>query len=192
MPSFQFLNFTVFAQHCLEVAVKIKEQYKDEPIDYIVSIQRGGALMSKILSDVLDAPIATLTVSTYENLQQTKEPYISQEISATLSGKHVIVVDEICDSGATLLFVKDYLEKQAPASIRTAVLFVKSHSTFTPDFWAETSDKWIVFPGELRETAEALKQLQGLDPAVYQEFQTYMQTHGATLSLQEKLGLYSG
>jgi uncharacterized protein len=190
MPSFLFLNFTEFAHHCLEVAVKIKAEYKDQPIDYIVSIQRGGALMSKILSDILNVPIATLTVSTYEKLQQTKEPYIAQEISTTLSGKHVLVVDEICDSGATLLFVKDYLEKQAPASLRTAVLFVKSHSTFTPDFWAVASDKWIVFPGELRETAEALQKIEGLDSTVHQEFQEFMQTHGATSFLQEKLGLH--
>ena len=190
MPSFLFLHFTEFAHHCLELAAKIKAEYNDQPIDYIVSIQRGGAMISKILSDVLDVPIATLTVSTYENLHKVKEPYISQEVSTTLSGKHVLVVDEICDSGATLCFVKEYLEKQAPASLRTAVLCMKSQSTFSPDFWSLSSDKWIVFPGELRETAEALRQIKGLDPEVYQEFQTFMHSHGVTSLLQEKLDLH--
>lgn len=189
MPSFQFLSFQDFAKICLQLAVKIKADTQGIPIDYIVSIQRGGALMSKILSDVFDAPIATLTVSTYENMEQKKLPYISQEISTSISKKNVIVVDEICDSGLTLKFVQDYLLQQAPTTLRTAVLFMKSHSVFVPDFWVQTSDKWIVFPGELKETAQALRQMNDLDASVYKQFEDFVAAHGADLKLQKVLAL---
>lgn len=189
MPSFQFLTFAQFSRMCLELAVKIKEDSDGTPIDYVISIQRGGALMSKLLSDLFNAPIATLTVSTYENMEQKSEPYISQEVSVSISGKSVIVVDEICDSGSTLHFVQNYLQNQAPASMRTAVLYMKSHSVFTPDFWVQTSDKWIVFPGELRETAQALRTIKGLDQSVYDEFQSYVQAHGGDQALQQELEL---
>lgn len=189
MPSFQFLTFTDFSRMCLDLAVKIKEDSDGESIDYVISIQRGGALMSKLLSDIFNAPIATLTVSTYENMEQKREPYISQEVSVSISGKSVIVVDEICDSGSTLKFVQSYLQNQAPSSMRTAVLYMKSHSVFTPDFWVQTSDKWIVFPGELRETAEALRTMSGLDQSVYDDFHAYFKAHGGDESLQQKLEL---
>lgn len=187
MPSFLFLEFPEFSNLCLQLAVQIKKDTAEKPLDYIVSIQRGGALMSKILSDLLNVPIATMTVSTYENMQQTKEPFISQEVSVTVSGKNILVVDEIADSGATLHFVQDYLQKQAPAWMKTAVLVSKSHSTFKPDYSAKSSDDWVVFPGEVRETAEALKSLPNLEPAVKAQFQKFLVSQGATPELLQEL-----
>jgi hypoxanthine phosphoribosyltransferase len=122
-------------------------------------------------------------------MEQKSEPYISQEVSVSISGKSVIVVDEICDTGSTLDFVQKYLQNQAPSLMRTAVLYMKSHSVFTPDFWVQTSDKWIVFPGELRETAQALRGMEGLDQSVYDEFHSYLRGHGADQSHKEKLNL---
>lgn len=189
MPSFLFLNFQEYSQMCFELAVQVKKTTAEKPLDYIVSIQRGGAVISKVLSDLLNVPIATITLSTYENLRQVKEPFISQEVSVSVSGKHVLIVDDLSDSGVTLKFVEDYLSKQAPASIRSAVLFTKSHSQFIPDFSVKPTDHWVVFPGEVRETAEALQTFTDLDQKVKDEFQSYLLSQGATPELLQELGI---
>jgi len=183
MPEFWFLSFEEFSLYCFNLAVKLKTQFKGKQIDYLVSVQRGGAVMSKILSDVLGAPIATVVVSSYQDLQQVKKPFISQEISVDIRGKNIIVLDEICDSGDTLKLVADYLQQSSPASLTTAVLVMKPKATFRPDHFATQTDKWVVFPGELKETAAALAQFSGVTDEVITQFRQYAKQHGATQQL---------
>lgn len=187
MPDFLFLSFEEFSQHCFTLAVKLRIQFKGKKIDYVISIQRGGAVMSKILSDLLGAPIATVVVSSYQDLAQVKKPFISQEISVDIQGKNIVVLDEICDSGDTLKLVADYLQQSSPASLTTAVLVMKPKAMFRPDYYATETDKWVVFPGELKETATALSQMRDVPDDVMSRFRQYAQQHGATPQLLDEL-----
>lgn len=124
--------------------------------DYLISLQRGGALMSLILSDLLSLPIATLTISSYQNTEKKRSPIITQKISTDISGKKVLILDEICDSGETLSLATKHLMKEDPLLIHTATFYTKSHSTFIPTYSLEKNDDWIVLPYELRETSESV------------------------------------
>ncbi len=188
MPEFLFLSFEEFSKYCFDLVIKINQLYQGQKIDYLISIQRGGAVMSKVISDALNVPIATIVVSSYQNLQQVREPFVSQELSIDIRDKHIIVLDEICDSGDTLKLVCNYLSQYSPASLRTAVLVLKPHSQFKPDFSAMETSKWVVFPGELRETAEAILELGDVTTMVVDQFHEYAYKHGATPQLLEELG----
>ncbi len=189
MPEFLFLSFEQFSVYCFDLVMKLQPHFEGRKIDYLISVQRGGAVMSKILSDALKVPIGTVVVSSYQDLQQVKQPFISQEISIDIQGKNVVILDEICDSGDTLKLVVEYLQQSKPASLTTAVLVVKPKASFRPEFFAMETDKWVVFPGELRETAEALSQFEYLSPEVQVQFKTYAQQHGAPADLLENLGV---
>ena len=59
-------------------------------------------------------------------------------------------MDDICDNGKTL---RDYIEytpvwKHGAKKVMTATVYKHKDSTFTPDFFVEENDKWIVFPYE--------------------------------------------
>jgi len=190
MPEFLFLNFEQFSAHCFDLVMKLQSQYVGKKIDYLISVQRGGAVMSKILSDALEVPIATVVASSYQDLTQVKKPFISQELAVDIQGKNVVVLDEICDTGETLKLVSDYLHQLSPASIVTAVLVVKPNVVFHPDFHATQTDKWVVFPGELRETAQAISHLKDVTPEVFAQFRQYAQQHGASEQLLIQLGIH--
>lgn len=189
MPEFLFLNFVEFSTHCFSLARQIRERSSAKKIDYLVSVQRGGAVMSKVLSDILQVPIATMVVSSYQDLKQVKQPFISQEISVDITDKNIVVLDEICDSGDTLRLVVDYLKQKEPKEITTGVLVLKPKATFLPDLHAMQTEKWVVFPGELRETAEALNQFETVDPQVLQQFRSYAEQHGATPETFDQFGV---
>lgn len=82
--------------------------------------------------------------------------------SAEIAGKRILLVDEICDSGKTFERALTYLnsaeeEMSRPAAIKTACLVFKSKSLLKPDYYQDLIDKWVVFPYEVRETIEELK-----------------------------------
>ncbi len=189
MPDFLFLSYEEFYRHCLELAVKIKQAYGPQKIDYLLSIQRGGAVLSKILSDALEVPITTLVVSSYQDLHQTKQPFISQEVAVDIQGKHVLVLDEISDTGDSLHLVMEHLAKFNTASVKTAVVYLKPKSRFKPDFWMAESASWVVFPGELCETARALQHLPTRSAELEEQFMRYAQAHGASEVLLQDLGV---
>lgn len=63
--------------------------------------------------------------------------------------RSILVVDDLVDSGKSLSFVLNLLQAHAPhATIKTAVLFYKKCSSITPDYYAQETTDWIVFPWE--------------------------------------------
>ena len=73
---------------------------------------------------------------------------IIKDISLNLKNKHVLIIDEIVDSGLTLSFLKERLKLAQPASLKTLTLLDKSsrRKTFMPaDYTGETiDDRFIV------------------------------------------------
>ncbi len=74
--------------------------------------------------------------------------------------------------------------------INTAVLVLNPKAIFRLDFFASQTDKWVVFPGELRETAQALSAFEELSPAVAEQFHVYAQQHGASAQFLHQLGIH--
>lgn len=74
-----------------------------------------------------------VAVSSYPGRSmESKGASLSSEIPRDISGKHVLVVDDILDSGRTLGLVRRLLLDQRPASLRTAVLLTKSVARAEP------------------------------------------------------------
>jgi hypoxanthine phosphoribosyltransferase len=64
-----------------------------------------------------------------------------------LSGKKVLIVDDISDTGESLTLAKNYVLSQNPAEVKTATLLTIKGSRFRPDYYAEEIEwAWIVFP----------------------------------------------
>ena len=146
----RLITFSEFTYYIEQISNYIKNSLTE--LDYLVSIQRGGALMSLMLSDLISLPIATLTISSYKDGQKVNQPILTQRISTDLANKNILLLDEISDTGSTLKQAVKHLATVHPKSIHTATMFTKSHSEFIPDFYIENEDRWIVFPYELKET----------------------------------------
>ena len=120
--------------------------------DLIVAIARGGMTVSQILSDFLSLPIATFTISSYKDLRQKDLPEISFHVGGNVRGKHILLVDDVSDTGKTFERGIKYLHKLGVSSIGTAALLVKPQSKHVPDYFVKKTSAWIVFPYEIKET----------------------------------------
>jgi len=128
--------------------------------DIIVAVSRGGFDPARILSDELNIrSLASLQVIYYAGVNERNDkPQVKYPLNADISGLNVLVVDDVADSGSSLKVVKDYIDNLGPREVRIATLHHKPWSTFEPDFYAESADKWIIYPWEPRESIEDIRE----------------------------------
>ena len=122
-------------------------------IDEIVGISRGGLTLGHLLTDFLRIPISTFTIQSYANLQTQGQVKITKPLTTPIHDKHILLVDDVSDTGKTLLRALQYLKTQQPKRVTTLTLFYKPTSVYKPNYFAKTTSAWIIFPTELTETA---------------------------------------
>lgn len=122
--------------------------------DVIVGVSRGGWPPARVLSDLLDNPnLANVKAEFYLGVAETKEePVLTQPVSTTVSGKRVLVVDEIADTGESLKLVKAHLIERGAVEVKIATIYYKPWSIVTPDYYEKKTSNWVVFPWEIKET----------------------------------------
>lgn len=125
-------------------------------VDQIVAISRGGLTLGHLLSDFLRIPVATFTIQSYTDIQNRGEVKITEPLKSSIKNKHVILVDDVADSGTTLKRAITYLKRFRPSKVTTVTMFFKPHSVFRPDFIARQTTKWILFPYEPTEMILAI------------------------------------
>jgi hypothetical protein len=135
----------------LDLASRIK-QSGFRP-DLIVGVSRGGWVPGRILSDMLaNAHTANVKIEFYVGIgKTTRQPIVTQPISEEIYQKRVLVVDDVADTGESLLVALDHVKERGAGDIRTVTIYHKPHSKFKPDFFAKTTSLWIIFPWERLE-----------------------------------------
>jgi hypoxanthine phosphoribosyltransferase len=122
--------------------------------DVIVGVSRGGWIPARILSDLLENKnLTSIATEFYEDIAKTKQkPTITQPVSVSVKNKKVLVVDDLADTGESLKVVNSHLKEKGVKEVRIAVIYYKPWSVTTPHYYEKTSNKWIVFPWEHKET----------------------------------------
>jgi len=139
---------------------KLAEKTGDFKPDMIVGISRGGLVPARILSDMLGIKsLGVVGMVFYKSVGETGDaPKITQELAMDLKGKRILLVDDVADTGKSLVAAKKYLEDKGAAEIRTAALHYKPEAILKPDYYYGTTSAWIVYPWERYEVKRELKE----------------------------------
>ena len=140
----------------LDLSLRIRES-RFKP-DLIVGVCRGGWAPARVLSDLLEnAHTANIRIEFYTGLGKTaREPRVTQPISESVAGKNALLVDDVSDTGWSLKLAKEHLLEKGAASVRTVTIYFKPHSILKPDYFADTTGDWIIFPWERLEATKHL------------------------------------
>ena len=141
-----------------KLALEISINYKPT---VLVGIMRGAAPVIDILSRIFKLPTAYIVIQSYSGKKMENdqgELIFARDISSIAKDKdfkNILLVDDLSDSGMTLLKSIDWLKKYDPIKnyindIKTACLWKKKSSKFIPDFCPIklNYDPWIVQPTE--------------------------------------------
>lgn len=133
----------------LRVSLDIKK--KSEKFEAIVALARGGWIPGRLLSDFLDVKrILSLQIASYRN-QEKEETIRLLDQDFKTDARSVLLVDDVSDTGGSLMFAKDFLERLGVRKISSATLFIKPWTSFVPDFFYQSVTQWVVFPWEFAE-----------------------------------------
>jgi hypoxanthine phosphoribosyltransferase len=148
------ISWDAVIKYCEELA----EKTRDFEPDIIIGISRGGLVPARVLSDILDINrVGIIGIVFYKKTGEPGEsPEITQDLSMDIKGKKILLVDDVADTGKSLVFAKEYLERMGPAEVRIAALHHKPSSVLEPDYYVGTTTAWIVYPWEQHEVEREL------------------------------------
>lgn len=109
-----------------ELGRQITEDFKGKNPIFVGVLKGCFIFMADLMRYVdLDCTMDFMAVSSYRGTTTTGAVRINKDLSQDIEGRHVIIVEDILDSGVTLSYLKQYLEVRKPASITIATLMDK-------------------------------------------------------------------
>jgi hypoxanthine phosphoribosyltransferase len=126
--------------------------------DVIVGVSRGGWVPSRVLCDLLNAPVlGSIGVAFYTGVKEAgRGPKLTQPLTVAVLGKKVLLVDEVADTGKSLKLAKEQVMKEGAMEVKTVTMYTKPWSIIEPDFYGKKTSSWIVFPWETKETIQSV------------------------------------
>lgn len=148
----EVMDWELFYDLAKQVAEKIKESGYSP--DFVVGLARGGWVFARVLCDLLG--IKDLLSLKVEHWGVTATPdgkaRLKYPFRIDLSGRRVLVVDDITDTGESMRLATDYVETMNPGEVRTATLRHINGSKFVPDYHGdEITWRWVIFPWNFTE-----------------------------------------
>jgi len=110
-----------------ELGARISADYAGRP-PLLVGVLKGAFMFMSDLSRAISLPVEVdfMAVSSYGSATRTSGVVrIVKDLDVDLAGRHVLVVEDIVDSGLTLNYLQRYLLAREPASLEVCALLVK-------------------------------------------------------------------
>lgn len=157
-----------------ELGAQISEDYRGKDL-VVVGVLKGAALFCADLFRAITIPaeLDFMRISSYgASTKSTGVHRVLLDLDYTLEGRHVLIVEDIVDTGLTIKFLKEYLTARAPASLRVATLLDKPSRRKTEvkvDYLGfEVPDYFVVGNGlDYAERYRNLRDICILKPEIY-------------------------
>lgn len=157
-----------------ELGAQISQDYAGKDL-VVVGILKGAALFTSDLLRAITIPaeLDFMRISSYgASTRSTGVHRVLLDLDYTLEGRHVLIVEDIVDTGLTIKFLKEYLAQRGPASLKVATLLDKPERRkveVTIDYRGfEVPDLFVVGNGlDFGEKYRNLRDICVLKPVVY-------------------------
>ena len=114
-----------------ELGVQITRDYAGKELT-LVGVLKGSIFFLSDLARAIDLPvrIELMGVSSYLDRNETSgEVRITHDVSTPMGGRHLLLIEDIVDTGLTMQFLLDTLQARQPASLKVCVLLEKPART---------------------------------------------------------------
>ena len=137
------------AARIAEIAADIDRDYADADEVLMLGVLRGAYMFLADLSRLLSVPrrVDFISLSSYEKANAAGGVRLIMDTRVPLAGRHVLVVEDILDSGRTLAYLLRLFGARGPASLRTCVLVRKPNPEVQVDVdyvGFDIPDEWVV------------------------------------------------
>ncbi|MSR06585.1 MAG: hypothetical protein EXR93_05910 [Gemmatimonadetes bacterium] len=139
------VDWTFFGELCRGLALRIAGAYDPE---IVIGIAKAGVIPGAVIASILQRDFASMGVT---RRNDEARPTLVTAPPPSVKGRRVLVVDETCDSGATMKLAMSAIKEHSPASVKSAASFTTG--AYTLDFFALKTASIIILPWD-REIVE--------------------------------------
>lgn len=129
-----FLTAEQIQKRVEELGAQIDADYPDGPV-YLITILKGACFFMADLARAMTIPtrIDFMGISSYgRGKTSSGEVKVLKDLDTSIEGHHILIVEDIVDSGVTLNYLVNLLRQRKPKSIRIAALLDKPDRRIRP------------------------------------------------------------
>jgi xanthine phosphoribosyltransferase len=132
----------------------IKDNYNP---DIIIGIARGGLVPARMVADYLFKKDLLSIKTEHWGLTATMDgkAVLKEKLNYDITGKKVLIVDDITDTGESMKLSYNYIKSLNPAEVKTTSMLYVNGSNYTPDYYGKGLSKeqwaWFIFPWNVYE-----------------------------------------
>jgi len=122
------ISETEIAQRVAAMAAEIRRDHGPAAPIHLVAVLKGAFVFLADLMRAMEGEVTCdfIALSSYgSGTQSSGEVRLNKDLDRGLEGRHVVVVEDIVDTGLTLSYLQDILRAREPKSLRTACLLSK-------------------------------------------------------------------
>ena len=110
-----------------EIGNLINQDYAEKDL-LIIGILKGAFITISDLAKRLkiDVSFDFMSVSSYEGTESSGQVKIEKDLDIDITGKNILIVEDIFDTGLTLSYLKNILESRNPKSLEFMCMFIKN------------------------------------------------------------------
>lgn len=122
------INEATLRARIREMGQAIRRDHGPETVVHLLAVLKGALVFLSDLMRAIDGPVTCdlIAVSSYgAGRSSSGEVKLTKDLDHALQGRHVVIVEDIVDTGLTLSYLKEILHAREPYSLRTACLLSK-------------------------------------------------------------------
>lgn len=143
------VEWPLFGELSRALALKVARSYDPE---IVVGVATAGVIPGAVVAAILDREFRSILVSRRDPDGVRETPAVLGAAPHEVRGRRVLIVDETCDSGATMRLAVAAIVNAGAAEVRTAVSF--KTGSYEPDFHALATESTIVLPWDREVLAD--------------------------------------
>ncbi len=122
-----FLDEAQIGARVAELGAQIRKDYGDETPIHLVAVLKGAFIFLADLVRAIPGEVSLdfIAVSSYAGTTTTGAVKLNKDLDRSIEGRHVIIVEDIVDTGLTLSYLHETFHARAPKSLKTACLLSK-------------------------------------------------------------------
>ena len=123
----EFLSAAEIEARVKAVAAEIRTAAGPDTTIHLVGVLKGSFVFLADLMRAVGGKVSCdfIAVSSYAGTRSTGQVQILKDLSRAIEGRHVVIVEDIVDTGLTLQYLQDVLKTRAPRVLETACLLSK-------------------------------------------------------------------
>jgi hypoxanthine phosphoribosyltransferase len=130
----ELLSSAVIHQRIVQLGAQITQDYAGKSL-VLLCVLKGSFVFAADLARAIDLPVRVefLGVRSYgDDTRSSGVVQITQDLTKPIAGDHVLLVEDIVDTGLTLSYLREQLLARTPASVKVCALLHKPSRSKTP------------------------------------------------------------